>query len=51
MDLPPTVGQKIKKNMRKVPQAMSVLDAYEILLQCEFTERSYRKEYQCVPFI
>ena len=30
---------------------MPLLDAYEKLLQCEFTERSYRNEYQCVSCI
>ena len=37
MDLPPSVGQK-KKNMIKVQQATSQLDAYEKLRQYGFKE-------------
>ena len=53
MDIPPIVGQqnKLIKFMIKVPQAMTHLDAYEKLLQCELTERSYGNEYQCVPYM
>ena len=40
-----------KEFMIKVPQAMFQFDAYEKLLQCEFTDLSYRNEYQCVPDI
>ena len=40
-----------KEFMSEVPQAMSKLDAYKKLLQYEFTERSSRNGYQCVPYI
>ena len=40
-----------KEFMSKVPQAMPQLDPDEKLLQCQFTERSYRHEYQCVSYI